>query len=95
MNTGYPGALKMLGLALVAFGAFSLIGGGWLWALVEISAGVTLLRMGFRAGRDQRAYFDDVERHDLLARGICPMCRYDRRGLEPGARCPECGSDPA
>lgn len=24
----------------------------------------------------------------------CPSCRYDRSGLRPGARCPECGGGP-
>lgn len=26
--------------------------------------------------------------------GMCPACRYDRRGLVGGAACPECGSKP-
>jgi hypothetical protein len=25
-------------------------------------------------------------------RGLCPACRYDLRGLPPGALCPECGA---
>jgi hypothetical protein len=26
---------------------------------------------------------------------MCPSCRYDRRGLPPGAACPECGGLPS
>src|SRR3954463_8522531 len=28
-------------------------------------------------------------------RGLCPTCAYDRRGLTPDAKCPECGTAPA
>lgn len=36
-------------------------------------------------------------RLDAVARrrhrgGLCPRCRYDRRGLSPTAPCPECGA---
>jgi hypothetical protein len=36
----------------------------------------------------------------LLARarrkpGLCPTCAYDRRGLHPATKCPECGSTPS
>jgi hypothetical protein len=33
-------------------------------------------------------------RRNLAALGLCASCRYDRRGLPPSARCPECGATP-
>lgn len=91
VNTGYPGALAILGAAVLLFGTLSAITGGWFGALVAIPGGIVLLRASFRSRREQRLYFDDAERRDLLARNICPNCHYDRTGLAQHVVCPECG----
>ena len=92
INTGYPGALAIVAGALLLPGAASLFVGGWLLGLALVSAGLVVLRASFRSRREQREYFDDVERQELLARNVCPNCRYDRTGLAAEAVCPECGA---
>lgn len=36
--------------------------------------------------------FGAARSHMLVLRGVCPKCRYDKRGLPGGAACPECGT---
>ena len=92
VNTEYPGALAILGGAFVLAGAASIFAGGWPCALAPAPVGIVLLRASFRSRRKQREYFDDVERRELLARNVCPKCKYDRTGLAAETACPECGT---
>jgi hypothetical protein len=36
-----------------------------------------------------------IRRRRRVKAGVCPGCRYDRRGLTADAKCPECGTVPA
>jgi hypothetical protein len=36
-----------------------------------------------------------IRRHRRRIRGLCLKCAYNRAGLAPGARCPECGHAPS
>lgn len=67
---------------------------GWIWQgylnntiMLGCVAGVMLSRRGRRAWREARRTVTDAE---WIARGMCPRCGYDIRGLMAGV-CPECG----
>ncbi|MCP3906179.1 MAG: hypothetical protein GY715_21350 [Planctomycetes bacterium] len=60
----------------------------WLMLLAAANIGIILARAGaimiFSHHADRAA--------ERLARGRCPTCDYDLRGLEYSDRCPECGA---
>ncbi len=62
-------------------GAFYMVAAAPLWALAAVSAPwpARRLAVGMIDRRRRR-------------RGLCRQCGYDRRGLPPGGRCPECGA---
>ena len=37
------------------------------------------------------AWRADMHDRNCAEKGICPKCGYNRAGLDPTARCPECG----
>ena len=59
-------------------GGFCFVGPLWLFPLLLWTPAALLLRSGLLARR-------------RALTGSCPACGYDRRGLAPGAVCPECG----
>ena len=56
----------------------------WIVAMLSLISAVRALRWIGSA-------LTAPSKRDLLARGICPTCRYDLRGL-PSDVCPECGT---
>ena len=87
-NSGYPGALMVLGAPLALMGL--VIGVGAVFHGDLLSAGfVTVLVTAPGAGLVIKAL--RARRAQVRPWWICWMCGYDRRGLGEDAPCPECG----
>ncbi|MDY7107530.1 MAG: hypothetical protein SYC29_02735 [Planctomycetota bacterium] len=68
----------------------SIVGTAMWWMILTFVAFITIRLMQFATMimRAQHA----ARMADRLARGRCPSCGYDLRGLEFNERCPECGT---